>query len=965
LAKIGPENTSRGRTMNFRTLFLILPLIIPTLFGCVPQRVGPPPQLGAITLANPLESSPPADNANLFAAKNEWSSLVLQLDHLPAMSGHRAYSLRLHPLQLTTDNATIETNIYSAYQILPMPVDLNRAGFVRHTGQTAGRRSLPRALLPLPIDKGIIPLSNLHPLPDDAPQQLWIDLHIPAEARPGLYEAPCDLLQAGMDRPLARITLQVQVYDFVLSDERHLHMVSPLNWDTLMRLYPDRFEALTPRLMNRTDERYAKAVQTLDQLVELAETHRLELIAPRLQPTVKWPEGKPPQFDWADFDSLIEPWLKGEMFADRTPLGFWPLPEIDYLHNYNRASQLDYWSAAATHFDQMGWLNQTGIFMPQLQSANADPHDLSLAAAELLQSHPRVRVTIPLREDQVDFSVTNDDRLIPPRSGGRLMVAAPGLVFATPMRQWPRDVPRPMRWLRTDVPGLVPYVGAGASELDVRLWAWLASLRGASVILWPDPLPRTSGPDDLADPSDVVWFYPGSWFGVDKPLPSIQLKWLRQSQQDFEYLWLARQRKAIVQAILMARLIAKPVEIQPGQPADPMYALMCGATDPNAWHEARSLLARTILLHEPGQAEDEHQEQALNLAMLRWIEPQERPILCGRTIQWGFAPLDPANPSNQPGHLLDVRLGIDIYNASETRPDNNQLQWTALPPAWKIQPQPTAIPALATYQVRRFDMAARLDPDQIKPGQPQPVELTFTNGYTNDKTPVKMVLPVAASDRREGDLKLDGSLGEWFAADALQSGPMVRLLNRPALQRQQLQYSSTDSSLYSAWSQDSFYLGFKLDGLIDPGMRSTRNFVDYQFRRAWGEDLCEILLQPVYADNSTGPAVHLVAKPAASFWAETKSANDAWQPLAGGGIRYACTIEGSIWRGEMAIPWSLIADPAKGMPKLLRFNFTQHCQSTGQSASWAGPVDFGRDDALMGLLILRSPVAPGMSGNPR
>jgi len=314
-----------------------------------------------------------------------------------------------------------------------------------------------------------------------------------------------------------------------------------------------------------------------------------------------------------------------------------------------------------------------------------------------------------------------------------------------------------------------------------------------------------------------------------------------------------------------------------------------------------------------------------------------------------------------------LRVGVDIYNASETRPDNNLLQWTALPPAWRVQPQPVSIPALSTYQVRRFDINARFDLDQLQPGRPQPVELTFTNGYTGDKTPVQMVLPVATSDRREGDLKLDGSLGDWYQADALQSGPMVRLFNRPALQHQELQYSSTDSSLYSAWSQDYFYLGFKLRGLSDASLRSTRNFVDYQFRRAWGEDLCEILLQPIYADNSVGPAVHLVAKPTSSFWAEVKTNPNAesWQPLAGGGIRYACTVEGPTWRGEMAIPWNLVTDPAKGPPRLLRFNFTQHCQSTGESASWAGPVDFGRDDAFMGLLQLRTPRSPGMSGNGR
>jgi hypothetical protein len=48
---------------------------------------------------------------------------------------------------------------------------------------------------------------------------------------------------------------------------------------------------------------------------------------------------------------------------------------------------------------------------------------------------------------------------------------------------------------------------------------------------------------------------------------------------------------------------------------------------------------------------------------------------------------------------------------------------------------------------------------------------------------------------------------------------------------------------------------------------------------------------------------------------------------------------------------------------MLRFNFTQHKAVTGESSSWAGPIDFGRDENFMGLLILREPSNPGMRGN--
>ena len=45
-------------------------------------------------------------------------------------------------------------------------------------------------------------------------------------------------------------------------------------------------------------------------------------------------------------------------------------------------------------------------------------------------------------------------------------------------------------------------------------------------------------------------------------------------------------------------------------------------------------------------------------------------------------------------------------------------------------------------------------------------------------------------------------------------------------------------------------------GARAPDGRASRNFVDYQLRRAWGEDLCQLLVQPIYVDNSVGPVTH-------------------------------------------------------------------------------------------------------------
>jgi hypothetical protein len=971
-----------------RAAILVIAAII--LPGCGPEqntkaaREASTARIKALNLRDLVSPTAVDSPVSLAAAKNEWTCFQLQVSGLPDMGEKVAYTLRLQPLNLQSANSTISTDHFRAYQIMAMPVDVNRAGYVRHTGLTAATRLLPRALIPMPVSDGKVNLSAARDpnKPTDAssragvsPVMLWVDLHIPPEARAGAYVGTCDVLMTGVDEPIASVPVNLNVYDFVLPDERHLNLVGQIEWDSLTRLYQNRFEAVTPRFMTRGDDRYAAAITTLDQLVTMAQAHRVQVVVPRLQPNVKWPGGRPPQVTWAEFDSVVSPWLKGDMFADKVPLGFWPLPATDGLFNYDPSSQRQYWAEAATHFDQNDWLARSPVFLEKVTPGRATPIEsikLSSEAASVLRAHTRVRVAVPLEDDQIQFANDGNQSLIRPDDSGRVLTANPPIVFSSPIQGWPSGVARPDRWLRTDLTGVIPYVGAGGDERDVRLWAWLSFLplpppqfgvRYGPVrfIYWSGALPRNSSADQAADPNELIWFYPGSWFGLDEPVPTIQLKWLRRAQQDFEYLFLAQQRGDMLNALVMSRLMAKPVEIQPAQHPDQTYGLMCGTADPQAWEQVIDLLAKRILLREPGQPVDKDKDYKLGIETLQWSYPQERPVMLGRTTLWGWE-------RRQGGeNWINLRLGLDIYNASDSRPEDNTLGWTNVPSpsGWQMRPQPIPIPSLATFQVRRVHMLANVDPLKLNKIDRRPVELTFVNGHNKKPSTLRMILPVSVSDRREGNLDInDGSLGDWSMDDAIQNGPMLRMLNRPALQAQKLEPASTPAQIFTGWADANFYVAFKLSGLSQSPVKTARNFVDYQFRRAWGEDLCQVLIQPIYADNSTGPILHVACKPNGGEWTERKldprMYADPWQPLVSAGVRYVATPDGTDWRGEVAIPWDAINEAGKGMPIMLRFNFIHHRQETGESSSWAGPIDFGRDDTFTGILLLREPENPGM-----
>ena len=915
-------------------------------------------KIQGVNLNDPIR---PAVDDNLIAvgcAKNEWASFSLQISNVPKAARKAIYSLRIQAPRSEKSKDTLEPDYFSAAQILPMPVDVNRAGFVRHTGLSAGNRPLPRALLPVAMDRGVVNLSTARDTGE--PLLFWIDLRVPPETPAGEYVTNCELLSSDSPLPMASVPLKITIYDFVLPDDRHLLMTARLGWDDLARLYPEQFETVRPRLLTRADETYAAPIKTLDALIKLAQRHRTEVTIPRLQPTVKW-VGQQPQLDWSDLDTVLAPWLSGDAFSDRVPINHWPLPAPDQLDRYDRASQIQYWTSAASHFAQKEWLSHSPVVLDTPvpgRVGGVQSIQLSADAGEILRSHPQVRVTLPLEEDQIQLGGQENVQFIDPKTTSRLLAVAPGIVFNTPIQRWPANVKRPQYWLRTDIPGLVPYVGAGGDERDVRVWAWLAFLRQAGIVQWGSPLPRTSNPTDAADPNDLIWFYPGHWFGVDEPLATIQLKWLRRAQQDYEYLWLARQRGTLLNAMVMARLITKPVEVQPGQRSDPVYALMTGTADPAAWAEGQQLLSKVVLLREPGADADPAKESELNVQVLRWTRPQERALLMNRSAVWGFAPGS--------DRIINLTLGIDIYNASDTKPDQNRLQWTNIPKGFQAQWAPQTLPALSTYRVERAETQAQFNTDSVDVKDRQPAELTFTNGFLNVDSKLNFVLPVAPTDRLGPGLNAnDGKLNDWDIADVIQSGPMVRMFDRPALQKQELQWSDAPATLYTGWADANFYVAFRVSAPSSSNAE-TRNFVDYQFRRAWGEDLCEILIQPIFADNSVGPVLHVVCKPAGQ-WVERKldarRFTDPWQPLEGAGIKYSARNEGA-WTGEVAIPWKAITDREKGLPKLLRFNFVQHVHSTGQSASWAGPVDFGRDDAFMGLLVVRESAEPGIANTP-
>jgi hypothetical protein len=203
------------------------------------------------------------------------------------------------------------------------------------------------------------------------------------------------------------------------------------------------------------------------------------------------------------------------------------------------------------------------------------------------------------------------------------------------------------------------------------------------------------------------------------------------------------------------------------------------------------------------------------------------------------------------------------------------------------------------------------------------------------------------STKRLAEVALDADLNEWDASDAIWEGPLTQFTDRPTASRGEISPAADASSIYTAWTAENFYLAFKVPA-ADATRKPTRNFVDYQAGRACGEDLCEVLIRA-----PGGAPLHVVCKTGSTV-VERKSATQ-WSTIGNAVTPYAANIANNQWTAELAIPWKEILPPGAAIPTYLQFNFSHHRDTTGESASWAAPIDSGRDEHFTGALILRDP----------
>lgn len=909
-----------------------------------------------------------ATTSALSGAGGEW------LDFLAEITGD-ATAVRVSPLR-GEDGTThaLETQIYALRDV---PLAPPTPSLRRWLGDEVTTDSLPRALVPLQHS------GSRYSLPG-RPAELWVDVRLPHGLPAGEFQFALEAL-ADDGTVLDRLPVSVRSHGFDLPMALPLAAAAPLEWDELTAIWPEAFANVSARTLARGLDDSAEAVAVLDELSELAKANHLEVHFPDIAPIVVWPSGERPRVDWADYDALAEPWLSS---PNRPRV--WPLPRARGLAEYPPNSREDYWREAATHFRERGWLNaavawlgvtdlgpaQLNIWRPEGLTL-AERARLSVEAGRVARATFDARIALPLEADQVRFSGPGYEGLFPPSRSSELILLGDPLVTEEPDRPWPAGLDRPSGfWLDASEVTI-------ATPGDARLWGWAAFLREASVLVFDQPV---VDPTKTVEAGRPVWFYPGRAFDAEQPvIPTVQAKWIRRALQDHAYLRLAANRGGSEVLDALVQNVVSPVRVRAAQPLESMADLLLGLTHSAAWDEAIGHVAGLIADRE-GQL---HARQT-------WLARLETPKPFATRVQWDLAEVNDTQPSDEaarqfagfsreapPELRLYQRVEVAFRNNAPPRPEGFELAWTQMPDSdlagespWQtLAPsRDVSAPPTGELAVEAVSVWAPVNALPRYAAGSQPGRLRVTNWFSGASGATNVAAPAFAVDERRAVPVLDGRLGEWSSTEAIQDGPLVRYHNRQTIRTSELERMETETELFAGWTRAGLHFAFKVDAdaaqTADGDDQVARTFVERDAGRIVGEEACEVLLQPVFAEAGgeamAGPLLHLVFKPNGTLLAQRRADSAAlvtWQPVAAD-LRYAARLtDDGAWRGEVTIPWSALnliqfggrppsTDLLARVPNLLRFNFSQH-RPTAASASWAGPIDDGRDESVTGALVIR------------
>jgi hypothetical protein len=402
-------------------------------------------------------------------------------------------------------------------------------------------------------------------------QPLWINVHVPIDARPGLYRGAVTLRLAGGQAP--SVPLEVRVWNFTVPKRQHLETCFVLRPEELQKFY----------------KLPAVPIEMYEQWIDFCVDHRISVML------CEWPNFK------ADMERLVARQLDrggstfclGNAWFEQGP------PEARRKHNAEMVAQI---KELYDRAKRRGWTDRAYVYC--YDEIGQEQYALGRELyGELKKSMPDLRLMQTFYKDD-PVSALGDVLSVWSPNTGRYRQAefqarqakgdtvwwyvccGPGKPFANLMIEWPAIDHRVLLWQNQKY-GVTGFLYWGLNT-------WRDNLEGPQ--RWPQsPWNPATWRDGAgrAHNGDGQLLYPGP---QRQPLSSIRLENFRDGCEDYEYFWLLRDALARLKKTDAAKYQALAAEAQKVLAVDDavVKTLTQFSEDPQLLRQARARLAALV-----------------------------------------------------------------------------------------------------------------------------------------------------------------------------------------------------------------------------------------------------------------------------------------------------------------------------------------------------------------------------------
>ncbi len=880
-------------------------------------------------------------------------SLLVRLDE----STTDAVSFNIAPLA----GASTSIDAANIHIFCVESVDINRwpGWHVRSISPSQRKSSVPDVLVPVDA-----PGSNLaNGLEPRVNHYFWVDIALPRDTAPGDYFGELKLVDG--DRTLATITLDLTVWPFLLPSPNPITFVVDVDHRALISHHLQRHGR--PLQLYSDDWSGNADSRDIDRLVQQTmvtlRDHGLNPVMPTFSPPLKITSGNDVLPDWHHYRSLAAPAIKGNMFGDHGGLTRWPIPtkpltslrpgaytDATSTNPLHETLARHYLQQCANEFGRMGALSKSYLLVDhQLATSPFKVETLPYANWSIASKPaiPIIRHGVPQNLGPYGWVDYKSPSLIGEAEGWLI----PGQFF-DPATTSDLKNKGQKTWLQLDRPPFTGSLDIAAPPSYARVIGWQALQLDADTVFigqachWPD-VKRDHSPQACVEFDSSNLLYPGSLFGVDYPLASMRLKYLRQGIQDMAYDGLLRQHNLGH----IARTVSQAIVARAGTQAYRTH-FADGRTVgwPTNWGDfdaARDILVEELSRNTATSQLPNHLTELTRNVRWRKLMSDMRHLVVqcdGTRIRLLGDTLSPH---------LEFQSSISISNLSRTVTQGS-LQYEALPASWI--PEQTSFPlkSLRPSHSGRVQMSSicPLSDTRFTDDQRFSFSLTTEDGQSLT-TPVRARLIAAANASQP--IVIDGELNDWVAdsANVLRD---FELISPTESENSYAEYPASRTLAFIERDENFLYIAVRADLVDDIDSRGARrNRIEYDDMIPTGSELIEILIDPLNAGTrSPTDLFHIVVMKNGGDYAEIGVRFD---PPCGRSspwavnIRTATSTSTDHWIAEIAIPLAAFG-PVATSHTIWGFNITRFDLANQEFSTWSGAKLNAYDPLSLGNLLL-------------